>query len=298
MCVAIIVPKDAKAPDKETLEACEAQNPDGGGVAWLDKGKVCWKKGIDTAEILKILAKTQAPYLIHYRISTVGGKVASLCHPFPITKNASLDLEGRAGAVLIHNGHWSSWKDKTMLLQPNGQRIPEGVWSDTRAMAYLSAIYGADILTFVDEKVAVLNATGSIEYWGHWQKEGDCMYSNTSWKFTRSKKTKTDTDPYSSYMHRNWQHHGWQDDSEINKRKSEQNVLNFGHADKLTSDFVRENTDPSIAVKLLAAAEIGKVTNQTPTQIQKSLNDIVDAHSRPLINPSGDMLVTGGKVDV
>lgn len=198
MCVAIIVPKGKAFPSMEVLAAAEAQNRDGGGIAWVDGGNVHYRKGLTAEDIFVITEKIKAPAFIHFRISTVGGEIPELCHPFPVTRASSTDLAGTAKAVLMHNGHWGRWRETLLHLQPNNQRIPDGEWSDTRAMAYLSSIYGKNLLSMIDEKVAYLDSRGNITRYGYgWTEIDGCHYSNTHWKSRIDTKSSKKDDNYS-----------------------------------------------------------------------------------------------------
>lgn len=183
MCIAIIVPRGIAAPSQETLEACEAANSHGGGIAWIQGKQVRWRKGLKTADILQVMKYAPTPYFIHFRIATAGGVQEALCHPFGVDKAASFAPTGAASAVLMHNGHWSEWRENMLRLLRG--KVPKGPWSDSRAMAYIAYHYGTEALELIDEKVAVLHADGSIERFGAgWQLRNDCWYSNLSWRYT------------------------------------------------------------------------------------------------------------------
>lgn len=188
MCVGIIAPypkKDTvhKPLSLEILQACEKSNSAGGGIAYVTNNTVSFKKGISAEEIFEIQKTLAPPYAIHFRIPTVGGADKRLCHPFPITRKAPLTLEGVAPSVLVHNGHWTAWKGGLMNLLATGQKMPEGPWTDTRAMAYLVAHYGPEILTLVDEKVAILAGNGSYRFFGRgWDEYEGHWFTNLLWK--------------------------------------------------------------------------------------------------------------------
>lgn len=188
MCVAIAC--HSQFPSEADLHRCEEANSDGGGVAWVENHNVRWKKGITAAEIARMIKdKTVTlPALIHFRIASCGGKYKELCHPFPINKTASTALEGTAGRVLIHNGHW--WPYQVEVIShavAKWEKPPAGKWSDTRVIAWLTARLGDGILEIVahNQKIATLNAARNIELWppSEWTKESGCFYSNMGWKW-------------------------------------------------------------------------------------------------------------------
>lgn len=186
MCVAILVP----IPDEgkqhvpltlEELQACEKVNPAGGGIAFRTKKGIYFKKGISAEEIFELQKQATPPYQIHFRIPTIGGKDKQLCHPFPISKNADTRLEGYCKTSLIHNGHWRSWRDGMLCLLQGV--MPSGPWSDTRAMSYLVAHHGPEILILVDEKVSLLNANGTYRFFGSgWHEHNGNWFSNLHWQ--------------------------------------------------------------------------------------------------------------------
>jgi hypothetical protein len=153
-------------------------NRDGGGIAWIEKGRVRWEKGVDIWRILDLVKTVPLPFVIHFRMGTVGSKSGELCHPFPIEQKVPLDTKGKADAVLAHNGHWSDWQFicKKMLQPPR----PKGEWSDSRAMARLAAIYGEKVLAMLpDQRIATLSKTGITLYGKGWEKFRGVWVSNT-----------------------------------------------------------------------------------------------------------------------
>jgi hypothetical protein len=191
MCVAIAC--ETVLPDKETIDACEKTNPDGGGVAWVEDGKVKFKKSVTGKEITEMIEKgiVKAPALIHFRISTVGGTRPELCHPFPIAPGAPLDLEGEAEGALIHNGHLSGWGPMMFFtVMKNDKKCPDGHWSDSRFMAYAAYHRGVNVLRSFDfQKIAVLHNTGNILLYGDFTKREKIYYSNTHWQTSKFNNT-------------------------------------------------------------------------------------------------------------
>lgn len=188
MCVIAIAEKTRPTP--EQVAAMFEQNSDGCGFAWREKKgdetRVRWEKGLMTLEeAQKQCAELPLPFVAHFRIQTVGGKRAALCHPFPILKEVPLDLKGSTnGFVLFHNGHWNSWRNSVLeAVWKTGYKIPSGKWSDSRAMAWSAAHFGVAILEFIDEKSAVispekLELTGKD--WIDYEEKG-LWVSNTNW---------------------------------------------------------------------------------------------------------------------
>lgn len=117
MCVIIDLPAN-KAIDKAMLaQACDI-NPDGYGVAWVDKGAVHVKRSVknnDPKEVGSLLDRLKSHRrIVHLRYSTVGAVNLENNHPFVV-------LENRRGPqmVMFHNGTLSDY------------RPPNGTLSDT-----------------------------------------------------------------------------------------------------------------------------------------------------------------------
>lgn len=165
-----------KFPSEMMLERGANGNRDGAGVAWIDPKEkmVRWVKGLpsDAKEVKKVLKGIKSvPVLIHFRIASVGGAIKELTHPFPVTPTVSLANEGTAEKVLMHNGHWGSWRETTRdYCLKHNVKPPTGPFSDSRAMAFLAAKLGVSILPLLDmsDRIIVLNKEGNWNYWGNW----------------------------------------------------------------------------------------------------------------------------------
>lgn len=115
---------------------------------------VQWQKGLkDHKEVLAFIEKKkiQLPAMIHFRTVSAGTKCAELCHPFPVTEGVQLWTSGYAEQVLFHNGHIHNWEELALNagLASGDIKFPEGVWSDTRALAWLVWLKGPGILPFI-----------------------------------------------------------------------------------------------------------------------------------------------------
>ena len=180
MCV-IAISDDVRPTDEQVGKMFEA-NKYGAGIAWREKGVVRWKKGMGLEEVTELCQKVPLPFVVHFRIPSAGGDSKYLCHPFPVTADVPLELQGTTkGYVLFHNGHWNRWKESTLeAAVRSGTKVPGGKWSDTRAMAFHAHIYGSGILEMIDEKSVLFGPT-KVEVFGQWSKEGGLWVSNRGW---------------------------------------------------------------------------------------------------------------------
>lgn len=204
MCVIALALE--KRPTENMIEAMYEANPSGAGIAWRgtaeltagkEKGKtvpvVHWKKGLDLDQVKALaLEEVALPFCVHFRIPSVGGDTPHLTHPFPIAPDSPCDLEGTTrGFVLFHNGHWSDWKKWGMDLSTSkGEKMPDGRWSDSRAMAWMAAHLGVSWLDFLDEKVIafgpqdiqVFQGKGFNDGWHQIGGKQDIYVSNRIWE--------------------------------------------------------------------------------------------------------------------
>jgi hypothetical protein len=140
---------------------------------------VAWKKNIHAQEMFQIVQRVNLPFICHFRIASAGGVCPELCHPFPVTVDANLGLEGKASRVLFHNGTYQDWKESCMqMILSRKLYIPKGIWSDSRALAWMAFHCGHRVLGFVNGKIVVFSAK-SIKLFGNWVEENGISYSNT-----------------------------------------------------------------------------------------------------------------------
>lgn len=190
MCVIMLI--DKVRPTPTMVEKAWARNDDGGGLAWREKNKdgiteVLWKKGLEGAdgleEMHELISKLPLPFVAHFRVASCGGIRQSLTHPFQVDKKSSLALEGHTrGHVLFHNGDWKGWAEVARTAAINsGTHIPTGRWSDSRAMAWLCAIYGPGFMEFLPEQKGVYFGPHDYEIYtgtSGWDKVNDVWCSN------------------------------------------------------------------------------------------------------------------------
>jgi hypothetical protein len=202
MCVIMIANKTR--PTEEMVKRAWDTNSHGAGIAWREgKGantEVVWEKGIMELErIQELVAKVPRPFVVHFRIASVGGTKASLTHPFVVSLEAPLPLKGRTkGQLLFHNGHWSEWQGKALdAAIHSNNTLPEGSdWSDTRAMAYMVAIYGKSVMELLPrQKGVVMDPEKFSIFTGDgWEKINDVWCSNDYFWSGRGRHNNT---PYS-----------------------------------------------------------------------------------------------------
>lgn len=185
MCV-IMVCTESKPSYNDLLHAT-LQNDDGIGIMYYDrKFKTAkWEKGLMLPELKKILKHLQLPYAIHFRFATSGSVGPELTHPFPIEAGVSLALKGRGQRLLMHNGCYNTWQSDSRIAALSYKvDIPQGVWSDTRALAWLGHLAGLDFYNFTPDRVVILDAaTVQFFFYGDgWVKESGITYSSLSFR--------------------------------------------------------------------------------------------------------------------
>jgi len=187
MCLALIA--ETARPDAQEIIDAAATNRDGIGVAYREPENrlITWKKGLSVEEAQELATSLPLPFILHFRLATHGGMSPLLCHPFPVSRNVGVTLQGQAKELLFHNGVWN---EHTKFQRRAALRGPV---SDTRIMAYVlwkeaqnvNQESVADFLAQQAGKLALFTADG-IRTYGEWTKgqattpdttEG-CLYSN------------------------------------------------------------------------------------------------------------------------
>lgn len=194
MCIIVAKPAGIKFPSLETMETCYMMNDDGAGIAYTYGGQCKIYKGfmnidkfLSTYEKILKSNRIEIPYLFHFRIGTHGKKrnVAN-CHPFPVSNNYNLLIKNTiaASAVIAHNGIIGTLNFRSG-------------YSDT--MEFIANIFAPlynryqtldnpiiqEILVNVlgnNNKLAILNASGTFEFFGEFIKDKGIYYSNSSYR--------------------------------------------------------------------------------------------------------------------
>lgn len=189
MCV-IFIAQQARPTERE-LAAMWDKNSHGAGIAWRETREdgqkiIKFEKGLDFEEMKELSLNVPFPFIGHFRIASIGGISRYLTHPFEVSQNTRPNLQGSTEeGVLFHNGHWPNWVEwvKDTLKFGKGEiKLPTGKWSDSRAMAWLSAIYGAGLMELIDENITILYPD-KIEVFGKRWSVYDKRYmiSNDFW---------------------------------------------------------------------------------------------------------------------
>lgn len=185
MCV-IFLAEDAR-PSDEQVELAYFYNDKGGGAMWRQEGRVHYAKGKKVEEMVELAQTLPLPFALHFRIPSCGGDQMRLNHPFPVARDVKLDMTGNTnGALLMHNGHWGMWQAELKDAVYKGHlKMPDGPWSDTRAMAFLASHFGLGYLELVDEKILVMTPDKIKVYGKGWEyiNNGSLLVSNRYWEF-------------------------------------------------------------------------------------------------------------------
>ena len=195
MCLAIFKPAKSNITE-DILSQGWLGNSDGAGFAYVHKGKVVISKGYmklqEFLEAYRTASKLHAksPFIIHFRIKSMGAKNEDNTHPFPIE-----------GGALIHNGtltgtkaEWDKGPSDTALfaqryfshlsyaeVHANKEEFEEAVVYNKIAMLYNSGQY------------IILNEKNGV-----WHN--DVWYSNHSFKAWNSRSARTITADEASGM--------------------------------------------------------------------------------------------------
>jgi len=161
---------------QEELQRGWITNNDGGGVAWVEEGKVRWVKGLMTFDdVVRLHAKiiNKLPQVWHFRSATHGGVCPELTHPFLVSAKRpfSNQLTGvlrKGEALLFHNGvEGNAIPLLISALFAKGQRWRYGKLSDTRAVAVLMGVVGEVVLEVFNSRFVLFNWNGDIKIIGH-----------------------------------------------------------------------------------------------------------------------------------
>jgi hypothetical protein len=187
MCVIMIAGKER--PTVEMVERGWNHNKDGAGIAWRERNdrgevEVVFQKGVmELPEIQELCKNVPLPYVVHFRVASCGGVSPELTHPFIVSKDVRLELVGRTkGGVLFHNGHWGPWNEKAIdaAIHSNTKVPPGTKWSDSRAMAWMTYLYGPGFMELLTSQKGVLMTPANTQVFlgSGWDKINNVWCSN------------------------------------------------------------------------------------------------------------------------
>ena len=197
MCILVVKSKGNKLMERKTLKAMFDNNPDGGGFAYANNGKVIIKKGYMNfnsfynalLEVDREVGLYDKNVIIHTRITTSGGTSKELCHPFTVCDDFDTmrKTEIETELVLAHNGIFS----KEYIPTKDMKKI-----NDTMLFVknYIypkfkedSEFLNNNIVTEAIEKeigsckIALLNKDGEVFKFGNFIQDDGIFYSNNSY---------------------------------------------------------------------------------------------------------------------
>ncbi len=187
MCVIVVSPIGEKVA-ADVFRRMWHVNDDGFGMFFRTRDGVGVVKGIMSLEEAWDTYASMpdgTPHVIHFRLATHGGVRPELTHPFVVDERSPLYMRGVLQApVLAHNGVWHLY---SLRRPPKPLSGPE---SDSRVLAaYIGSLAQSRPLREVlYERYNEIASAGRVvvvdpSQWrlyllGHWEREGDLLFSN------------------------------------------------------------------------------------------------------------------------
>lgn len=190
MCIIIAKNKGIELPTKDILLNCYNHNPDGCGYAFTKDNKVYIKKGYFDFEtfyndlIKNVNKENQA--IIHFRITTHGGKSAELTHPFCLAKKFNFITAKRikTDLAIAHNGILSitsnaknPHSDTTLFIK----KYLSEIITKRKDLKNKNKIAIINNLISYGNKLAFLTSDNILLLGRGWIEKGGLSYSNTSY---------------------------------------------------------------------------------------------------------------------
>lgn len=185
MCIIAVCEKRHLTPKE--VKSCFSSNPDGAGIAWQSGDSVIFRKGFMKMTDFEAFYRRlhQLPHVVHFRNATHGDIVPELTHPFLLGWTNPIKGRTKKG-VLFHNGIISSWREMLHLIAAlcviRKKNFPDGLWSDSRALAVVVSQVGTSYLNTLTDKFVVLTPKSGIQIWGSFIEEKGIRFSNTTYK--------------------------------------------------------------------------------------------------------------------
>lgn len=194
MCIIAIKPAGIKMPTTTTIENMWHNNSDGAGLMYATGKTVHIEKGFMTLKSFKAALKrleesidvTNAPIVLHFRITTHGGTSPGNTHPFPVTEKLPLlqMKKCRAPLAVAHNG--------IIDIKPSRKDVSDTMEYIINQLAplyqlkkdfYKEAAGKKLVYNAIKSKMVFLDSAGNIETVGDFITGDDgILYSNASYK--------------------------------------------------------------------------------------------------------------------
>ena len=210
MCVICYKPMGTAFPSKTKIKTMFKNNPNGAGFMYSDGKNVYIKKGFMTlgefnAELNKVKAHIEYPFVLHFRITTNGGTSKGLTHPFPLSADIKelTAVKATTNIGIAHNGIIPMTDYASKGVSDTAEFIRRYMTKLVESESDLDADTLDIIEACIDSKMAILTASADVHLIGKFVQDGNGVYySNTSYQkkrktATASKVYKFDTYDYS-----------------------------------------------------------------------------------------------------
>jgi predicted glutamine amidotransferase len=175
MCILIAKNKNVRKMTTDEIKNSSENNPDGFGMAWVERGKI---KSLHTFDVKDIIKKNNelpdnAPIIYHFRIATHGSVKLNNCHPF-ISHNKDVAF-GHNGILSIENE--ADMTDSETAFIRLFYPVIKCYGIKNKALDYaVNTIIGTS-------KFAFLFQDGSIKTYGNFINEDGLLFSNSSYVY-------------------------------------------------------------------------------------------------------------------
>lgn len=163
------------------------ENPDGVGYSWFQDGKVHFRKGLMLPQEAWDFGLTlKLPFTVHFRASSTSLNlpvIKELTHPFIVSKDSPLDLEGAVDSVLFHNGTEHNYK--TFGAAAGIYLNKDEICSDSRMIARIIADGNERFLQSLNSKFVLADIKQNrFFYYGNFVEENGIWFSNLIWRIS------------------------------------------------------------------------------------------------------------------
>lgn len=217
MCVICVKNKGVVFPEEKVLKRCWDNNPDMAGFMYVLDGQVHIRKGYMTFEDFKeALARARqktgddAPYVLHFRISTQGYD-RECCQPFPLSgkMNSLKKCKSKANIGVAHNGVLSLTSDGGKDYSDTMKFITDYLVNIIQGFDYYENQQTVRLIENLisGSRFSILDKFGHCSLFGQgWIKDKStgCFFSNNSYE--REKRV---YQAFSDAYWKNWKNYNW-----------------------------------------------------------------------------------------